>query len=377
MLTTINLENFKSHKNTTLELDGSRLHAIVGQNSSGKTSILQAVHYLSQLANRPFSTIFHYDRSPEYFVSSGQKEVRVSISGFWGYREQQKWSSAFGWRDRDDNDWLPNWKWTLDSNADAGNGWHGSLQESPHTIRLAIRHTVYLKLVASNLAKAAYSDEVVPRVEFDGSGLAPTLDYFRGENPEAFQQIQDMLRRVVPSVRNLDVKRAKVGVLRQRTIEVDGKALSYEEQREMTGQEIFLDMSSGDRIPAHAISEGTLLTLGLLTILCNPQKPNLILLDDIEQGLHPHAQRELVSLLKQILADDRNVQILFTTHSPYIIDELTPSQVHVLNSSEQGYTIASRLDEHPDAEWASQSLTTGEFWDAEGESWVVKEPSGA
>jgi hypothetical protein len=29
------------------------------------------------------------------------------------------------------------------------------------------------------------------------------------------------------------------------------------------------------------------------------------------------------------------------------------------------------LDEHPDVEWAKQTLTTGEFWDAEGEDWVV------
>jgi len=201
-------------------------------------------------------------------------------------------------------------------------------------------------------------------------------DFLRGENPEVFEQIVEMLRRVVPGVRGLDVRRAKVEIFRQRMIEVDGKALPYEERREITGQEVTLNMSSGERIPAHAVSEGTMLTLGLLTVLFSPRKPNLILLDDIEQGLHPHAQRELVGLLKQILNENRNLQVLFTTHSPYIIDELTPSQVHVLNSSHQGYTMTSRLDEHPDAEWALQTLTTGEFWDAEGESWVVEEPSG-
>ncbi|MDJ0514735.1 MAG: AAA family ATPase [Trichodesmium sp. MO_231.B1] len=71
---------------------------------------------------------------------------------------------------------------------------------------------------------------------------------------------------------------------------MDGKSISYQESQEMAGQEIVFDMKSGDRIPAHAISEGTIIALGFLTVLMNPNPPNLVLLDDIEQGLHPQAQ---------------------------------------------------------------------------------------
>jgi predicted ATPase len=199
----------------------------------------------------------------------------------------------------------------------------------------------------------------------------------RSENPETFHKIQELLQHVVPGVRQMEVRRAKVEVLRQRTIEVDGKALPYEERREMTGQEVVFNMNSGERLPAHAISEGTILTLGLLTVLLNPHKPTLVLLDDIEQGLHPYAQRELIRVIKQILQENPNLQILFSTHSPYIIDELMPSQVHVLNSTTQGFTLANRLDQNPNAAWATQTLTTGEFWDAEGEAWVTGEAVSA
>ncbi|MFN8495782.1 MAG: AAA family ATPase [Caldilineaceae bacterium] len=99
-----------------------------------------------------------------------------------------------------------------------------------------------------------------------------------------------------------------------------------------------------------------------------------LLLDDLKQGLHPRAQHELVTVLKEIIQQNQNLQILFSTHSPYVLDELEPSQVHLLNSIVDGYTVAGRLDEHPDVEWAKQTLTTGEFWDAEGEAWVMKEP---
>lgn len=266
---------------------------------------------------------------------------------------------------------MPSASWNVDQEPGQSEGWDGSLSHAPYPVPQALRSAVYLKLVATNLAKAAYSEAITPRVEFDGSGLAPTLDYLRDEAPEHFQALQEMLRRIVPGVQKVGIRRAKVAVNRQRLIEVDGRSISYEESQEMAGQEIVLDMNTGERIPAHAISEGTMLTLGLLTVLMNPKQPNLVLLDDVEQGLHPKAQRELMTVFKEIIQANENLQIIFSTHSPYIIDELTPSQVHVLSNTNTGFTRAKRLDEHPDVEWASQALTTGEFWDAEGEDWVI------
>lgn len=78
-----------------------------------------------------------------------------------------------------------------------------------------------------------------------------------------------------------------------------------------------------------------------------------------------------MSVFKEIVQDNPDLQIIFSTHSPYIVDELMPSQVHVLSVDASGITQTKRLDEHPDIEWAKQTLTTGEFWDAEGENWVI------
>ena len=102
----------------------------------------------------------------------------------------------------------------------------------------------------------------------------------------------------------------------------------------------------------------------------NPTLPNLVLLDDVEQGLHPKAQRELMTVFKEIIQANKNLQIIVSTHSPYIVDELTPAQVHVLSHQPSGFTRSKRLDEHPDIELAQHTLTTGEFWDAEGEDWI-------
>ncbi len=372
MLEKIQLHNFKGHRSTQLNLDDSRLHALVGQNSSGKTSVLQALHYLSRLADSQFKNIFGYQRSPEFITTIGQNHVSVVGSGFWGYHNKRKtWQASYDFQQQE-NKWFPKASWNVDQEDKRQvEGWDGSLSMASSPIPQALRFAVHLKLVATNLAKADYSEAITPRVEFDGSGLAPTLDYLRDEAPDNFQSLQEMLQRIVPGVQKVGVRRAKVMINRQRLIEVDGKSISYEERQEIAGQEIVLDMNTGERIPAHAISEGTMLTLGLLTVLMNPKQPNLVLLDDVEQGLHPKAQRELITVFKEIIQANRNLQIIFSTHSPYIVDELTPSQVHVLSNTNSGFTRSKRLDEHPDVELVRQTLTTGEFWDAEGEDWVV------
>ncbi len=371
MLKKLELQNFKSHQHTEFNFDDSRIHAMVGQNSSGKTSVLQAIDYFYQLTNTNFKGVFVSHKKPEFITTIGQRNLCVNINVC---EENNAWDIFYAFNKEDNDDWSPvaGWPYDLEHLDMLENEWLISLKNTEvKEVLCALRSVAYMKLLSTNLAKSAYSEEIIPEIRFDGSGLAPTLDYLRNENPDRFQILQEMLKQIVPGVRKIGVRRAKVKIDRQRSIAVDGKSIAYEESQEVTGQEIVLDMNTGDRIPAHAISEGTMLTLGLLTVLMNPKQPNLVLLDDIEQGLHPKAQRELITVFKQIIQANPNLQIIFTTHSPYIIDELEPSQVHVLSNSESGFTRAKRLDEHPDAEWAKQTLTTGEFWNAEGEDWVV------
>jgi hypothetical protein len=40
-------------------------------------------------------------------------------------------------------------------------------------------------------------------------------------------------------------------------------------------------------------------------------------------------------------------------------------------TDKEGISHIKRLSDHPDAKRALDVLTTGELWDAEGESWVI------
>jgi predicted ATPase len=370
MLEKLILHNFKSHKSTDFSFDNSRLHGLVGKNSAGKTTALQALYSLSMLTHLSSTQIFKNGNLPQFITTMGEKRMSITANGYWQDNIRKKWKFSYSIEEVKTYNYNSSIILSIDENQ---YNWDQDPRfRDISKIPQSLKNTIYLKLIASNLAKAAYSEEITPRVEFDGSGLAPTLDFLRDEAPDKFKIIEEKLSRIVPNVKKISIRRAKVPVIRKRLIEVDGRSISYEETQEMTGQEVVLDMNTGERIPAHAISEGTMLTLGLLTVLMNPTQPNLVLLDDVEQGLHPQAQRELMTVFKEIIAENPNLQIIFSTHSPYIIDQLTPSQVHILNNSKSGFTIAKRLDEHPDVEWAKETLTTGEFWDAEGEDWVLE-----
>ncbi|WP_242027344.1 AAA family ATPase [Sphaerospermopsis sp. FACHB-1094] len=82
MLQSLNLHNFKSHKSTEFSFDNSQLHGLVGKNSAGKTSVLQALHNLSRLTASPFKNIFQYDKLPQFITTIGEKDMSVTASGF-------------------------------------------------------------------------------------------------------------------------------------------------------------------------------------------------------------------------------------------------------------------------------------------------------
>ena len=134
---------------------------------------------------------------------------------------------------------------------------------------------------------------------------------------------------------------------------------------------VLKDIESNHLVLYHNLdATGVLLAVRLASLIPNLDPPGLILLDNIENGLHPANQRQLIKELKESLQANSNLQVIFWTHSPYVVDELAFAQVHILNNTAKEGIKCKRLDDHPDAEWAKHALTTGEFWDSVGEDWV-------
>lgn len=66
------------------------------------------------------------------------------------------------------------------------------------------------------------------------------------------------------------------------------------------------------------------------------------------------------------------LQIIATSHSPYILDKLEPNEVRVTGLGEDGSVVIAPLTDHPAYEKWKDSMTPGEFWSHTGEDWLKK-----
>lgn len=112
-------------------------------------------------------------------------------------------------------------------------------------------------------------------------------------------------------------------------------------------------------IPATRLSDGTLRYLCLLAILCHPNPPPLVCIEEPELGLHPDVLPTLAELLKE--ASERT-QLIVTTHSDILVDALTdaPEAILVASRDENG-TRLERLDAETLKPWLDK-YRLGQLW---------------
>ena len=112
-------------------------------------------------------------------------------------------------------------------------------------------------------------------------------------------------------------------------------------------------------IPATRLSDGTLRYLCLLAILCDPEPPPLICIEEPELGLHPDILPTVANLLR---AASQRTQLIVTTHSDILVDAMTETpEAVIVCSKEQGKTTMERLDPEGLREWLSK-YRLGELW---------------
>jgi predicted ATP-binding protein involved in virulence len=97
-----------------------------------------------------------------------------------------------------------------------------------------------------------------------------------------------------------------------------------------------------------------------------------VLLDDIELALHPVAQAKLVEVVRTIQKRDPALQIIATSHSPFILNYLDPKEVRMTFLAENGFARCEKLTAHPEFEKWKDLMSPGEFWSTVGEGWLKK-----
>jgi predicted ATPase len=79
-------------------------------------------------------------------------------------------------------------------------------------------------------------------------------------------------------------------------------------------------------IDARSMSDGTLRFIAILTALLTRPEGSQIVIEEIDNGLHPSRAELLVRMLREI-GEKRKIDILITTHNPALLDALQPEIV--------------------------------------------------
>lgn len=317
MLDSIRLQNFKTHRDTEIKL--GRLTVLVGPNGAGKSSVLQAIEMAQSITHG--RTFEEWKMIPRNGEDIGPCAVRCSGKG------------------------------------DDGNSW--SLPAEPRLSAKegsALRSELQSRLLIPNpvrMANPVPITAIVPTLATDGEGLADVIAAMRDEDDASFQGLQTALRCVVPQVERISIRRSKL-------------------KDEKVAHRLTFDVAGRKGIPASQMSGGTLLALAILALLHSPQRPRILLLDDIDHGLHPKAQWDLLKQLRRLLEQYPDLQIVATSHSPDLVDELDPSEVVVMALRPDGTSAAKPLTACPREDMLGV-LRAGQLWSAVGEDWVTAE----
>jgi ABC-type branched-subunit amino acid transport system ATPase component len=367
--------NFKGLRDVRTGLE--RFTVLVGPNASGKTSILEGLHFLSQLATKPPVEFFTGIRRLDHlYHRSSQGDLELQFSGPDGCLRVRATPPGELLEEPEEpgspESPVTNWVFQMEGKPprEQQGSWR-RIEEVWQGLR-QLRSAVFLRLDASRLAAISYSPYSPPRVAFNGEGLPSVLAYMKLSREREFQQLLTFLKRIIPTIENVRVERVPYRRTETELITIGSERLPHRTEREYMGEAIVFDVKGADSVPAPLMSEGTLLVLGLLAVMLGPVRPRLILLDDLEQGLHPRAQQELIALLRELLAQRPEMQIVATTHSPYLLDSMKADEVRLTALKEDGSVACARMTDHPEFEKWKAAMLPGEFWSLIGEKWVAE-----
>ena len=386
MIDSIRLENFKNHGETHVEL--SPLTAFVGPNSSGKSSVLEAIRALSQIGrgdrNTPAS-VFSNTLAPIDVMQRGCSSVSIRADGSLpSDHGTDGWSIALRAERREQTSKNADFDfsisaefrdWALEVGEENRVLFDSRDDDAPPSAFLAFLHGIqYVRALGHVVGDASHTKELPPTIGERGENLASVIAHFRLQEPEKIERLTHQVRQIIPTVETIKIEQKLGQIASGRIVRVFEPERGANQNNTEIVYQLLFDTAGGSNIVATHMSEGTLIVTTLLTALMDTDSsegPQTLLIDDIDQGLHPKAQRDLVGLLRKIQEERKDLQIICTTHSPYVIDEMKAEEVILLHTDDEGIARAKKLSEHPDAERALQVLTTGAFWSAEGEDWVL------
>lgn len=308
----IRVRDFRCIKEVDFPL--TPLHALIGPNDSGKSTLLEALRLLS----------------------GGSTDSWREVTAFWRGSALTRVPSAL---------------FQYPANVDPENARSNpNLQQSSQTMKPLIGRARFLRLDPDGMRKPT---SLIPQgnaLEYGprGEGLAAVYDALLSRRLPVFLEISKRFTELFPTAQAIQLTNPDHAT----------KALGVE-------------LVDGRSIGADRLSEGMLYWLAF-AVLPYLQPTPLILIEEPENGLHPARIGDVMGVLREI---SKTSQIILATHHPLVINELQADEVTIITRTPERGTIATPLSRTKNFEQRSKVYALGELWlnyaDGEFESDLV------
>lgn len=169
-------------------------------------------------------------------------------------------------------------------------------------ITLALGNMLFLRLNPDAIGQLQSVKRTERRIQLasDGANIAEYLIDLRDRSASAFEDITRALQYVLPYASDVEPKVLDAGILRRSYVQL---------------------LENKFEIPGWLMSSGSLRVLPLIATLLDPEPPPVVFIEEVENGLDPRTVGLVVDLMRSAAKSGRT-QVIATTHSPYLLDML-------------------------------------------------------
>ncbi|HZP58846.1 MAG TPA: AAA family ATPase [Opitutaceae bacterium] len=317
MIASVAFRNFKALRDAQLALGPFNL--VVGPNGSGKTSLIQALLHLRALSPlRP---------GPARRRKPGEMEIVFHLAPPYTRIEARLGCTSDYVCDR------------LQLNVPASDAaWKKAKGQLARIRSFLFDH--YAMAAPARRADGA-------ELSTNAANLAAVLAGWQKKSPGAFAALQAEFLRIEPDFSALELRPAGRGEVGLAAVLDDG----------------------GEIVTAENLSQGALYLLALLTLAFDPQPPSVVCLEELDRGLHPRLLREARDALYRLSHPEAfglsrpPVQVIATTHSPYLLDLFKDHPEEVVIAQKRGRAAYfERLADRADLSDLLAEGPLGDLW---------------
>ncbi|MCA9228061.1 MAG: ATP-binding protein, partial [Planctomycetales bacterium] len=229
----------------------------------------------------------------------------------------------------------------------------------------ALANSWYLRWSARNLAlPTALNAQRRFRIESNGFGLPTLIDDLLNYDRHRFGDLEREFIELFPDVRS-------IALVQQPGYDspVDQPDETLPLKPSPGKQIVFRLRQSNYDLPASQAAEGMLYVLGYLALLYLPDPPRVLLIEEPENGIHPHRVADIVRLLRRLIERHPSTQVVLTSHSPYLVDAFEPHEVTWCHRDPEDNRVRlTRLDTLPEVQRSLSVFSLGEIWTGELET---------